>query len=176
LNRLRKPIFRRVAEWIVAASGMVAGLCLAAIVAAMATQVVFRYLIGAPLSWPEELSRLLFIWMTYGGCLMLPAMRAHISIDFVHGLMPTRLQKLSDTASDMLGLVFFAFLAVSAYQLGVATGRLRLPGLQYPATVIYWFLASAAALHALLFLEALWSRVTGRSWDDARIEGADERT
>src|SRR4051794_28776930 len=89
--------------WIMRASGVVAGLCLALIVGATMTQVVCRYVFGAPLRWPEEFSRVMFIWMTYGGCLLLPQLRQHIAIEFAYDLLPPRMQYVTDLFIDALG-------------------------------------------------------------------------
>src|SRR5262249_37808184 len=60
------------------AGGWGAGLCLAGIVVAGALQVFWRYALNAPLSWPEEVSRLLLIWLTYIGALVAPQSRLHV--------------------------------------------------------------------------------------------------
>lgn len=39
--------------------------CLAAMVVVILLQVVARYVFNAPLPWPEEISRILMVWMTF---------------------------------------------------------------------------------------------------------------
>ena len=43
----------------------VAGACLAAMMLVVLLQVFCRYVLNAPLSWPEEASRFMMVWMTF---------------------------------------------------------------------------------------------------------------
>jgi TRAP-type C4-dicarboxylate transport system permease small subunit len=149
----------RLGAAITAASGWAAGLCLAAVLLVTALQVFCRYVLGAPLRWPEELSRLLFIWLTYGGCIALPHLREHLSIDFVHEALPERPRWALDLLSDALGLVFFGALAYGGYQLVLLMAGLRMPALQWPTNVIFGFVAATAALQACLHLAAVVARI-----------------
>ena len=118
--------------WIMRASGIIAGVCLALIVGATMAQVICRYVFGSPLRWPEEFSRVMFIWMTYGGCLLLPQLRQHIAIEFVYDLLPERWKHILDLFIDALCVVFFAFLTFSAFVVAQVMAGLLLPALRWP--------------------------------------------
>ncbi len=140
-------------------SGLVAGTCLALIVITTMTQVICRYVFGAPLRWPEEFSRMMFIWMTYGGCLLLPHLRQHIAIEFVYDRLPRPLKLLLDLTIDTLGVVFFGFLAFSAFTLMTTMSGLLLPALRWPVNLLFGFVAVAAVGQTYLHLEALALRI-----------------
>jgi TRAP-type C4-dicarboxylate transport system permease small subunit len=55
----------------------------AVILVAMFAQVVFRYVIGSSLSWSEEVSRYMFIWLSYLGAYVAILRNAHIGVDYV---------------------------------------------------------------------------------------------
>jgi TRAP-type C4-dicarboxylate transport system permease small subunit len=141
------------------ASGAVAGACLALIVGVTMLQVICRYVFGAPLRWPEEFSRVMFIWMTYGGCLLLPHLRQHIAIEFVYDLMPARWKHALDLFIDALGAVFFAYLTVSAVIVVQVMAGLLLPALRWPVSLVFGVVALAAAGQAYLHLETLCLRL-----------------
>jgi TRAP-type C4-dicarboxylate transport system permease small subunit len=145
--------------WIMRASGIVAGVCLALIVGVTTTQVICRYVFASPLRWPEEFSRVMFIWMTYGGCLLLPHLRQHIAIEFVYDLLPGRWRYLLDLFIDALGVVFFAFLTFSAFVVAEAMAGLLLPALRWPVSALFGFVALAAAGQTYLHLETLCLRL-----------------
>jgi len=55
----------------------------AIILVAMFAQVVFRYVLGSPLSWSEEVSRYMFVWLCYLGAYVAILRNAHIGVDYV---------------------------------------------------------------------------------------------
>jgi C4-dicarboxylate transporter, DctM subunit len=44
-------------------------------------QIINRYFLGSPLSWTEEVARILFIWMVFVGAYLALKLKAHISIE-----------------------------------------------------------------------------------------------
>ena len=158
---------RQPGAWIMRASTLVAGTCLALIVVITTLQVVCRYAFGAPLRWPEEMSRVLFIWMTYGGCLLLPQLRQHISIEFVYYRLPQRGRDVLDFTIDALGAVFFAFLTLSGIMVVQVMWGLRLPALRWPTNIVFGFVMLAAAAQTYLHLEAIALRLLRRTQPEA---------
>lgn len=149
----------RLGGLIAALSGWTAGLCLTAVLSITALQVFCRYVLDAPLRWPEELSRLLFIWLAYGGCMTLPYLRQHLAIEFIYLALPARWRWALDLLADSLGLVFFAALAYGGFTLVELMAGLRLPALQWPMNLIFGFVALAAALQSYLYLVAVAARL-----------------
>ena len=144
------------------ASTLAAGMCLALIVVITTLQVICRYAFGAPLRWPEEMSRVLFIWMTYGGCLLLPQLRQHISIDFVYYRLPPRGREVLDFIIDVLGVVFLAVLKLSGIMVVQVMWGLRQPAHHWPTKNVFGFVTLAAALQTYLHLEAVAQRLFTR--------------
>ena len=53
-------------------------------------QVIFRYLLTAPLPWSEELSRYCFVWIVFlGGALGL-SRGIHLGVDLFVGMLPEK--------------------------------------------------------------------------------------
>ena len=71
----------RVVEWgvIVAFLGFVA---------LSFTQVVLRYGFGRPLTWSEEISRYLFVWVVFVGAAVAARRNGHIALDFLVNRLP----------------------------------------------------------------------------------------
>ena len=44
-------------------------------------QITNRYFFGIPLSWTEEVARIIFIWMVFTGAYLALRLKAHISIE-----------------------------------------------------------------------------------------------
>lgn len=69
-------------------------LCTCALIIVAFVQVFWRYVLGNALSWPEELSLMLFLWMSYIGVSMAMKKEAHLRVDAFIMLMPKRIQHL----------------------------------------------------------------------------------
>jgi TRAP-type transport system small permease protein len=66
-----------------------AAVLLVAVLAVTAARVAGRYVLGLPMPWSEELTRLLFVWLV-----MLAAARAtHMRIEIVHQTLTPRLRR-----------------------------------------------------------------------------------
>jgi TRAP-type C4-dicarboxylate transport system permease small subunit len=142
----------RFGAFVARASGWGAGLCLAGVVCAGALQVFCRYVLNAPLRWPEELSRLLFIWLTYAGALVLPGQRLQIAVGFFYDRMSWRARRALDLLADLLGAGFFGALTIGGVVLVHTMAGLLLPALQLPMNLIFGAIPIAAGLQAYVHL------------------------
>jgi C4-dicarboxylate transporter DctQ subunit len=55
------------------------------------TAVFFRYVMGDPILWSEEISRYLMVWMALIGASVCVQKRLHVNLDFVVNRLPKRL-------------------------------------------------------------------------------------
>ena len=153
---------QRLAAAVTQASGWAAGLCLAGIVCAGALQVVFRYVLNAPLAWPEEVSRLLLVWLTYLGALVLPHSGRHVAVGVLYDRLPPSRRRAADLLADVLGVGFFGALTVGGLELVGAMRGILLPALQLPLNLIFGLLLLVSALQVYLHAAAAIRRLGGR--------------
>ena len=59
-------------------------------------QVVFRYVIAAPLPWSEELARYCFVWIVFLGGAVGLARGIHLGVDLVVNALPPPLRRAMD--------------------------------------------------------------------------------
>lgn len=69
-------------------------------------QVVFRFLLHAPLAWSEEYILFMFIWLNYIGAAAALRYDKHIAVTSLMEKLPPRLQKLELLLVDVLWVVF----------------------------------------------------------------------
>lgn len=86
---------------------------LVALVAVTFSQVVFRYVLQASLSWSEELARFLLMWLAALSTAYAMKTGAHFALHFVVDRTPPAIRRLIGSA---VALSASAFLAVFAYQ------------------------------------------------------------
>lgn len=67
----------------------------AVIAAILIAAVVFRYGLNSALSWAEELSKYLMVWLTFLGAPIALRQFGHINIDLFVGMLPARLEQFS---------------------------------------------------------------------------------
>lgn len=69
-------------------------------------QVVMRYVFNDSLSWSEELSRYLLIWMVNIGISYAVKKKCHVRITALDTMLPQRFKKILDIFSSLLVLCF----------------------------------------------------------------------
>lgn len=72
----------------------------------MFTEVVARYIFGASFIWIEELTRYLFIWLTFIGAAYVTATQSHIKIDATLALFPKKAQSVVKKIGLFIWLIF----------------------------------------------------------------------
>ena len=65
-------------------------------------QVIFRYVIAAPLPWSEELARYCFVWIVFLGAAVGLSRGIHLGVDLLVNLLPHRAQRGLDMLTNVL--------------------------------------------------------------------------
>ena len=84
----------------------VASILLASITVILVLQICTRYFLGVPLSWTEEVSRHLFVWLVFFGASGAIRDRSHIAVDLANTLLPARIRRIVLLGSNVLVLFF----------------------------------------------------------------------
>ncbi|MGP6174026.1 TRAP transporter small permease [Corynebacterium sp. A21] len=82
-------------------------LLFAVLVCVTVWQVFSRQVINSPSTWSEELSKILFVWLSFIGSAFLFGERGHIAVDFIARRLPPAGQKAT-AAFVQLVILFFA--------------------------------------------------------------------
>lgn len=151
-----KETIRRVLKSIERVEMALAKLCLLTMIVVVGMQVLFRYAFNHPLTWPEELSGFLLIWMTFLVADILVKRKGHVEVEFFAEKLSPRGQVIAALIVNLYIIVFLVFLIFSSIRLetvqihhGVGAA-LRIPKAFYTmaATV-----CGASMLLSFLFME-----------------------
>lgn len=82
---------------------------LVVLVGSVSSAVFFRYVLDAPLSWPEEVSRFVMVWLTFVGSALATKHKGHVLVDFAVLFLPERARL---AMAVLVNLVLLAFLAL----------------------------------------------------------------
>ncbi len=121
-------------------------------------QVVFRYVLNDPLTWPEEIARNSFVWMTALGVAKLYRERSNWLIDYFLLKTPSSVQRAAGIVYDVAGLFFFIVLVIGAWPVLVANAHIKTATGLY-MNVLYGSFAVAGLLCIPALLDSLAHRL-----------------
>lgn len=125
----------------------------------LGVQVFFRYVMGASLSWSEELSRYMFVWLVYLGIPYGCKVMRHIKIDAGLYLFPKAIRRYVVILGDIIFLCFA--IAIVYYAWGLEMKQIKFgqlsPAMQIPMWIPYgaplvgFFLTAIREIQTIIF-------------------------
>ena len=113
--------------------------CIAMMAILVIAQVVLRYVFNDPLTWSEEMARIVFIYLAFIGIGAAYGRRRHMSIDALVILLPARMKRAVEfsvvgiaSAFLLAVIVITARSIVELYRMDITT-----PALDYPMAFVY---------------------------------------
>jgi TRAP-type C4-dicarboxylate transport system permease small subunit len=150
---------------------------LAVMVVMVFGNVVLRYAFNSGIVVSEELSRWLFLWVTFLGAVVALKEGAHLGSDFLVSRLPVLGKKICLVAGHLL-MLYATWLVFSG---SLAQARINL-NVEAPVTgasmaFVYGTGVVFAACALLLLLRDLWRILSGRLADDelVMIKGSEEK-
>jgi TRAP-type transport system small permease protein len=131
-------------------SRLIVGASIAAIVLITIVAVWYRYGLNAPLSWTEQVCRILFVWSVFAGAAILYRRMLHIVIDMFVLMLPPSAQAIVFWINQALmlltGILMLVFgLEVSIGTLGQTFGALEI------SPAVFYFAAPYCGLLIIIF-------------------------
>jgi TRAP-type transport system small permease protein len=115
-------------------------------------QVVFRYFLGSPLVWSDELGRYLFVWCAFLGWVIAARRRSHLAIAIGGERLAPRLRGLLGLIGALAAIMFAAVLVFYGVRIAMRNWDVETTSLFLTVGVVYAIVpaaAAAVALHAL---------------------------
>ena len=123
----------------------------------MTLQIIMRYVFSNALSWPEELSRYCFVYITFltlGYCVQRNSM---LKLDVIQDILPAKVWSVLQVFVRIVTLIFFVLMFIYSLDLLASmrqTNRVS-AALQIPYTFIYLSTVIGFALAVLRTVQAL---------------------
>jgi TRAP-type C4-dicarboxylate transport system permease small subunit len=153
----------RVGRWFDRSVELVVMVAFVTFVVLSFVQVVLRYGFGQPLTWSEEVSRYLFVWVVFLGGGVAARYHGHIVLDFVVSVLPPRIRLLLGTLMGLLSVAMLLVLfAWQGWVLTQVSWRQESPATGVPVGVATLAIPIGGLLMALN---------TIRSFRDAGVSG-----
>jgi TRAP-type C4-dicarboxylate transport system permease small subunit len=108
------------------------------IVIIMGLQVFMRYFIGRSLSWPEEISRYLFVWFSFLGMSYAIKYNINLKIEFIQIIFPNLSRHIS-VIGDAIYLTFCLIMIKPAFSafMTIMQSKQSSPAIHLPMWVVY---------------------------------------
>jgi TRAP-type C4-dicarboxylate transport system permease small subunit len=131
------------------AADLVGAALFAAMFLALVLQVVFRFALGAPRAWTEELATIAYVWVIFWGCAFSVPLAAHVAVDMIvpHFAPRARRALYALGLAALAGLFLWALPGVADYLRFML--RERTPVLDLPFGIVYSVFLAAAVMVVL---------------------------
>jgi TRAP-type C4-dicarboxylate transport system permease small subunit len=164
-------LIARTAQIVSRVTESVAALLLGAIVVINVMQVLFRYVIGAPLGWTEEVMRYAVVWVTFLAATAAVHRGEHMVIDVLGPALPALLRRLLYIVVLLCIAAFCWVLISEGFPLALRNAAQRSPSARIPMIIPYISVAVGGVLILVQVLCLLVLTATGRA-EPPRATGA----
>lgn len=119
--------------------------------------VLFRYVLGLPLEWSEELARFLIIAITFVGAMVPLEQGRHFQVEMVVERLSPRSRRLALSGANLVIGATLLVLIVHGWAMTEVTATEDSPAMGLPYAVTYVMIPIGAALMLLVVVRDLWS-------------------
>ena len=130
-------------------------------------QVFYRYVLNDALSWSSELTRIVFVWMTFLGSAVAINRGRHMRIDTVVGLLPARIQVMVDIAVHVAMVVFLVVVSYLSLEIIERSATAVTGALRWPRSVFFIPLLAGGSLMTVYCLRriVLQCQALAKGWE-----------
>jgi TRAP-type C4-dicarboxylate transport system permease small subunit len=122
---------------------------------ALVFQVTFRFVLGTPAAWTEELATIAYLWVIFWGCAFSVPLAAHVAVDMVvpHFAPAVRRVLYALGLAALAACFLWALPGIADYLRFML--RERTPVLDLPFGLVYCVFLAAAVMVVLRCLAAI---------------------
>jgi TRAP-type C4-dicarboxylate transport system permease small subunit len=139
----------------------IAGIALVVVVLSVCWGVLTRYVTAQPAAWAGEVAQIAFAWMVFLGAAAGFKYGMHISIDLFVSMLPASLRGLLQWATDLLVLVFLAYVIWLAIVFNQESWTSPTSVLRISSSVIYGSVLVGMAFMAARYAQTIAQRLRG---------------
>lgn len=141
------------------------GLALVAMVGLVFGNVVLRYAFNSSITVSEELSRWLFVWITFLGAIIALRERAHLGTDILVSRLPPMGRKVCYVLAHLVMLYICWLVFQGSLEQTRINSDVLAPSTQLPQSIVYAAGVVFAVSGAIMLLLDLWLMLTHRLTD-----------
>ena len=144
--------------------------CLASMVILVFGNVVLRYVFSSGITFSEEFSRWLFVWLTFFGAIIAMRDHAHLGMDSVVSRLPVWGKKLCYVVSHLLMLLCCVMLLKGGWAQTVINMETEAAATGLPVSLFYGIILIFGVSAMAILLYDLYMMLSGQTRDDELIQ------
>lgn len=155
--------------------GTISVILFAILVCVTVWQVFSRQVLNDPSTWSEELSKILFVWLSFSGSAFLFGERGHIAVDFIARKLPLAGQRILQVIAQII-VVLFAVLAMiwGGYLASSIAWNQQMTALPLTLGWVYVIIPIAGVFIAIFAVMDLIAVATGKEPAYPEVDESDE--
>ncbi|EAX46931.1 Tripartite ATP-independent periplasmic transporter, DctQ component [Thermosinus carboxydivorans Nor1] len=141
--------------------GLIAA-CLSLMAVFVFANVILRYFFNSGLTWAEEASRYLFIWLIFLGAIIAYKENAHLGVDTLVQKLSVKGRKVLFVVNNLLILITMCLVAEGTWKLTLITMNQNSPSMGLPLAFVYVSGLIASVSMVAISLNNLYRLITGK--------------
>lgn len=146
---------RHLCDGVTSLAHLILGICVAAIVVITLGAVWWRYVINDPISWIEQVSNILFIWIVFVGAAVLYRQNLHIGVDMFIDMLPEKWRSPWKWVIEVGNLSFIVVLFIYSLNLSIDVLPNTYGALDLTPAWFYFSAPVSCAMMMLFFIEKI---------------------
>lgn len=147
---------------------------LAAMSLAVFGNVVLRYLFNSGLTWSEEMSRYLFVWMVFLGAIAALKDKMHLGVDIVVNALPKGLQKAVFVISNAIVLYLLWLVLDGSWKMTILNMNSTGPATGMPLSYLYGIGVISSIWMMSLIIVSVFKAIRGKTESLTIIQSSDD--
>lgn len=131
-------------------------------------QVIFRYVFFYSLSWSEEFSTFIFVWIVLLGSAVGIRRREHLGINTLVQYLPKKTARIFEIVTNLIVILFFLMVLFSSWEVAMANMARRANTVDIPMGYIRMALPMMALFSIISGIELEFKLI--RRWISKRLE------
>ena len=127
--------------------------------------VVTRYVLQAPLPWPEEAAKFAFVWLTFIGAAVAVKYRRHMAVDCVMPLLPASVERMLRLIMLAVTICLLCMIGWYGWRLMQISWVAISPSLSLPMGYVYLAVPTGATLMVIRLCGQFWQGLRGHRMD-----------
>lgn len=144
-------------------SMFMAASCTGVLAVIMFLQIFFRMVINSPLSWADEISGYVLVWITMYGAVAALYEKRHLAITAVLDRLSGKVLAIMKIVVNILILIFLGFLFYYSIPLITKLGSMTANALPIPLTLIYSPMAITACFSIVIVISDVLDEIK-KNW------------
>lgn len=163
-------VLKRIKHWLDQLLLIISLVFLVIMVVVIILQVISRGIFSFTPSWSEELSRLLFVWVSFLGIAYGFKEKLHLSLGIFVEKMPDKVKDGFDLAAKLIVIALGMIMFIYGWKFTMLMGQSTMPGLGVPSGVLYAAIPVTGFFVTMYGIELLFKKGMHQEFNDVEEE------